>query len=206
MKSFSLGTICVALISLAACGGSDGDGANEGLGNTSSFEGIYQLTAASENTAGCATPGDSKLAKLSDQFFAITPGEIFGIKYLTLNSCSSVADCQAKRAKQQEGQPYPVEFTFTLSSSTNATTLNGFEAGTGRGEGTQCVERTYADHVLTVAADHSVHLESRTKMLADQPKDKEGYCWVEPAKSKQEAAGKECSNLEVFDATFVQAQ
>jgi len=205
MKCGWLVAVLGGVFSLAACS-SDSGGTGTGIADASAFEGIYQLTAASENTAGCAAPGASKLAQLRDQFFVVTGSELFGQKYQVLNSCSSVADCQAKRAAQLANQAYQIEYTFTLSSSSNATTLNGFEAGTGRGQGTQCVERTYADHVLTVAADHSLHLESRTKKLADQPQDEDGFCVVEPAKSKQEAAGKECSSLEIFDGAFVQAK
>ncbi|HKO50561.1 MAG TPA: hypothetical protein VJV79_22715 [Polyangiaceae bacterium] len=190
-------------LAITACGAGS-DAAGSGISNASAFEGIYQLTAASENTTGCDTPGASKLAQLRDQFFVVTSSEIFGQRYLTLNSCSSVADCQAKRAAQLAHQPYLVEYGFTLSSSTNATTLNGIAPSTGAGEGTLCVRRTYSDHVLTVAADRRLHLESRTKHLADQPQN-DGFCEVDPAKSKQEAASKECSSLEVFDGSFIQA-
>jgi len=187
---------------LLGCSSSDG-GDGSGVANASAFEGIYQLSAASENSAGC-TPGVSTFPDLRDHFFVITASELFGQKYVQLNSCSSVANCQAKRAAQLANEPYQIEYTYTLSSSTNSTTLNGFVATTGWSQGTQCVGRTYADHVLTVAADHSVHLESRTKQLADQAQD-DGFCEVEPAKSKQEAASKECSSLEVLDGSFVQA-
>jgi hypothetical protein len=203
MKCGSLSAILAGVFSLLACGGGS-DAADSGVTNASAFEGIYQLTGASENTADCATPGASKLTQLREQFFVITASEIFGQKFVVLNSCSSVSDCQAKRAAQLADDFYQVEYTFTLSSTTNATTLSGFEAGTGFGQGTQCVERTYADHALTVAADHGMHLESRTKKLADQPQQG-GFCEVQPAKAKQEAAGKECSSLEVLDASFVQA-
>jgi len=191
------------MFSTLACGGGS-DAADAGLTNTASFEGIYQLTAASENTAGCATPTTSKLSQLSDHFFVITASEIFGQKYLMLNSCSSVTDCQTKRAAQLANQFYQIEYSYTLSSSTNSTTLSGFEAGTGSNEGGQCVGRTYAEHVLTVAADHGVHLESRTKQLANRPQNG-GFCEVDPAQAKQEAASKECSNLELLDGSFLQA-
>jgi len=204
MRSGSLisGLIFSGAFALIGCSSSDG-GDGSGVGNASAFEGIYQVTAASENTSGC-TPGTSTLSQLRDQFFVITGSELFGQKYVVLNSCSSVSDCQAKRAAQLANQGYQIEYTYTLSNSTNSTTLNGFVATTGTSQGTQCVGRTYADHLLTVAADHSVHLESRTKKLADQPQD-DGFCVVEPAKSKQEAAGKECSSLAVLDGSFVQA-
>lgn len=190
-------------LTLVACGGGSKDEAN-GSVDAAAFEGIYRLSAASENVADCAAPGASKLASLRDQFFVITGSELFGQKYVMLNSCSSVSDCQAKRAAQLANQPYQIEYTFTLTSSSNRETLNGFEAGTGTGQGTQCVGRTYADHVLTLAANHSVHLESRTKKLADRAQS-DGFCEVEPAMSKQEAAGQPCASLEVFDGNFVQA-
>lgn len=194
--------VCLAGGATAACG-SDSDAG--GGADAAAFEGIYQLTAASQNSAGCAEPGGSKLSSLRDQFFVITGAEVIGQKIAVLNSCSSVADCQAKRAAQLANQPYLVDYTFTLSSSVNASTLNGFVATTGHAEGTQCVERRYADHVLTVAADHGVHLESRSKNLADQPQS-DGFCVVEPAKARQEAASKECASLEVYDGSFLQAQ
>lgn len=203
MKIASLGVVGFGVSLLLGCG-SDGDGENSGVGNAAAFEGIYQLTGASENTAGCATPGESKLSQLQERFFVITASEFFGQKFVVLNSCSSVADCQAKRAAQLANRPYQIEYTYTLSGTSNETTLTGFAAGTGTSEGTQCVGRTWADHLLTVGADHGVHLESRTKKLSDQPQ-KDGFCEVEPAKAKQEAATKECAELEVLDASFVQA-
>ena len=202
MKCSSFVSILTGALSIVACGGGDAQGT--GVTNASAFEGIYQLTAASENTAGCAAPGASKLSELHDQFFLLASSEFFGQKVVILTSCSSVADCQTKRAAQLANQPYQFEYNFWLSSTINATTLNGFEAGTGRSQGTQCVERTYADHVLTVAADHSVQLESRSKKLEDQPQE-DGFCMVDPAKSKQEAASKECGSLEVVAGSFLQA-
>jgi hypothetical protein len=202
MKCGSLILILSGAVSIVACG-ADGS-AEAGVANAPAFEGIYQLTAASENTAGCAAPGASKLATLHDQFFVITGSEILGQKVAILISCASVVDCQSKRAAQLANQTYRSEYSYWLSSSVNATTLEGLQAGTGMGQGTQCVERTYAEHALTIAADHSVHLESRTKYLADKPQ-RDGLCWVDPAESKQEAASKECSSLEVIDGSFLQA-
>jgi len=204
MKWGSLSVLAFGLMSGLGCG-SGSDDANANGVEPSAFEGIYQLTAASENSVDCASPGTSTLSQLRDQFFVITGSELFGQKYVVLNSCADVAACQATRAAQLAKQPYQIEYTFTLSSSAGPTTLNGFYAGTGRGEGTQCVERTYVEHVLTLAADHSVHLESRTKKLSDQPQ-KDDFCWVDPAKSKAEAASKACSSLQVFDGSFVQAE
>jgi hypothetical protein len=67
-----------------------------------------------------------------------------------------------------------------------------------------CTGRTYSDHTLTLNADHSAHLESRTKNLADKPMQA-GFCDVLPAQSKQEAANLPCAELDVLDGTFVQA-
>jgi len=189
----------------AACGATDGDSGSITDATNSAFGGIYQLTRANENKTSCVDPGASTLTQLKDQFFVITGSELFGQKYLMLNSCSSVSDCQAKRAKQLANQPYQIEYTYTLSSSANASTLNGFSASTGTGEGTQCVRRTYADHVLTLATDHGVHLESRLKNLPDHAMTSDGFCEVQPAQSKQEAAGVACSSLKELDGQFLQA-
>jgi hypothetical protein len=201
MKYGSTSLIFAGAFAITGCGGNAA--ADFGLASVSAFEGIYQLTAASENMVDCAAPGASQLAELRDQFFGINDVDVFGLKLALLDSCSDVTDCRAKREKQQAKQSYPVEYTFTFDNTTNATTLTGSTSSTGFGEGTQCVERTYAEHVLTMAADHSVHLESRTTKLSDQAQ-KNGSCVVEPAKSRQEAAGMPCSSLKIFDGRFVQ--
>ena len=191
-----------------ACGGSDaasGDSSGLSAEAVAGVEGIYQLDDLRKNPSACDAPGASTLASLRDKLFFVAGGEVFGQKYVLLASCSSVSDCQSKRTALLNQGSFSQEYSYTLSSATSATTLNGFEAGTGSSsDGVQCRQRTYADHVLTRASNHSLHLESRTKNLADRPVE-DGFCEVEPAKAKTEAASLPCAELEVLDGSFLQA-
>ena len=188
-----------------ACSSSGGDSSG-GLSAAArdSFAGIYQTTNYSKNSAGCDASGVSTLDTLQDKYFLIVGSQVFGENIVSIVSCQSVSDCQSKRASVTSGGFYSSFYSYTLSSSVNATTLAAFEATTGFADGTTCTGRTYADHTLTLNADHSVHLESRTKNLADKPMQ-DGFCEVEPAQSKQEAANTPCAELDVLDGTFVQA-
>lgn len=190
-----------------ACGGSDaagGDSAGLSAEAIAGVEGIYTLDDLRKNPSACDAPGPSTLASLRDKLFFVASGEVFGQKYVLLASCNSVSDCQSKRTALLNQGSFSQEYSYTLSSASNATTLNGFEAGTGTSSGQQCVRRTYAEHVLTRASNHSLHVESRTKNLADRPQV-DGFCEVEPAKSKAEAASLPCAELEVLDGSFLQA-
>lgn len=191
-----------------ACGGSDAEsGGSTGLSAeaVASVEGIYTLDEFRKNPSACDAPGASVLGSLKDELFFIAGGDVFGAKYVMLASCANVDDCKAKRTALLEHGSFSQDYSFILSSASSATTLNGFEADTGSSsDGVQCRERTYADHVLTVASNHSLHLESRSKNLANKPVE-DGFCEVEPAKSKAEAASLPCAALETLDGTFLQA-
>ena len=196
---------------LAVACGSSSDGAADGAvteADASAFVGIYKSTSHTENKTSCAAPGDAVQGIKGDPYFVIYFGDIpeYHISYVTLISCASVSECQAVPAKLK-GMGFVIDdYSFTLSTVTNDTTLSGFEASTGTsGDGNSCIKRHYSDHVLTVAADHSVHLESRLKYLADRAQDSDGFCFAEVAQEKSEAAGKPCSELQVLDGTFVQA-
>jgi hypothetical protein len=189
----------------AACSSSGGDSSG-GLSASAgdSFAGIYQTTAYSENSTGCDAPRASALDTLQDKFFLIVGSQVFAETIVKLVSCQSVSDCQSKRALVTSDGFYSSLYSYTLSSSVNATTLAGFEVTTGFADGTTCTGRTYSDHTLALNADHSVRLESRTKNLADKPMQ-DGFCEVEPAQAKQEAANLPCADLKVLEGTFAQA-
>lgn len=202
MKYWLLG---LGAVLSTACGGSSDTGSS-GLGESAAqaFAGIYELTAMTKNETSCGAPGASVLSSTRDRFFFIEQGDVFGTKYLMLASCSSVSNCLEKRSSFQEQQSYPVEFTYTLTSASSATSVSGFTASTGTTNGgNQCVERIYADHLVALAADHSLHLESRIKNLADRPQE-DGFCTFETSESKAEANGLPCGALETLDARFVQ--
>jgi hypothetical protein len=198
--------LSVAWLSVACSSSSSGGDSSGGLSASAgdSFAGIYQTTTYSKNSSGCDAPGASMLDTLQDKYFLIVGSQVFGENIVNVVSCQSVSDCQSKRTLVIAEGLYSFAYSYTLSSSVNATTLAGFEATTGFGDGTVCTGRTYSDHTLTLNPDHSVHLESRTKNLADMPMQ-DGFCDVQPAQSKQEAASLPCAELDVLDGTFVQA-
>jgi len=199
--------LSAGLLGMGCSSGGGGGGASSGISSAASaeFVGIYQTTGYSDNSASCDAPGASLLDGLQDKYFVVAAADEFGISTVSVVSCSGVADCQAKGSKVTDGGFYSSVYSFTLSSAVNATVLAGLYATTGFGEGTMCTGRTYADHTLTLNSDHSLHLESRSKELADKPQQ-DGFCEVEPAKSQQEAATLPCSELTVLDGTFVQVK
>jgi hypothetical protein len=188
------------------CSSSDGSGGSSGISSAAAaeFVGIYQTTGYSHNSTSCDAPGAPLLEGLQDKYFVAAAADEFGIGTVSIVSCNGVADCQAKRSKVIEGGFYASTYSYTLSNAVNATTLTGLYATTGFSEGTMCTGRVYADHTLTLSADHGLHLESRSKHLVDRPQQ-DGFCEVEPTKSQQEAASLPCSELEILDGSFVQA-
>jgi len=193
------------LLLALGCSSSDG-GAGQGLSAADSgpFLGIYQKTTYAENKTSCDASGVSSLDTRGDDYFLITDENDFGIHVAGIYSCASVSDCQAKRAMIAANDFFSSTYSFTLSSKSNATTLTGAEALSGFPDGTNCTGRTFSDFSLLLNADHSVHLESRTKNLADKPQ-KDQFCEVSVSEAQQEAAGAACSTLTVLDGSFVQA-
>ena len=196
--------VSAALFGVGCSSGDSGSGSGLSDSASAGFVGIYQTTAYTENTASCDAAGASLLEGLQDKYFLVASADEFGIHTVVVVSCNGVSDCQTKRAAVMSDGIYLSSFSFTLTGATNASTLTGFEATTGFDNGTVCTERTYADHTLSLNADHSLHLESRTKNLADKPKQ-DGFCEVEPTQAKQEAQSLPCSDFKVLDGSFVQA-
>lgn len=190
----------------AGCSSSYSNAGGISEADAAGFSGIYQTTGYSENSASCDAPGASLLSGLGDKFFLVVPVSELGEHFVSLVSCKSVSECQATRSALTSEGFYSSAYSFTLTSKMNATALAGFEATTGFSGSSDgiCRERTYADHILSLNADHSLRLESRTKKLADKPQH-DGFCEVEPAASKQEASGLPCSDLKVLEGSFVQA-
>lgn len=185
---------------------SSGDGSAQGLSaaNSAPFLGIYQKTKYAENKTSCDASGVSDLDTRGDDYFLITDENDFGIHVAAIYSCSGVSDCQAKRTMIAAGDFFASNYSFTLSSAPNATTLTGAEALSGFPDGTSCTGRTFSDFSLVLNADHSVHFESHTKNLADKPQ-RDQFCEVVVSEAQQEAASVACSTLTVLDGSFVQA-
>ena len=80
-----MAVVCAALFATGC--GSDSAG--------SAFEGIFATNTWTENDNGCDTEGPSILANASQTTFYIKKESFFGAKFLNLNFCDDVADCDA---------------------------------------------------------------------------------------------------------------
>jgi hypothetical protein len=189
-------------LGLVGCGGSD-DGTENGASGldeatVQSFEGRYRLDSFTENPSSCDAEGPSTIASITETNFVMVGSSFFGDRYLQLTSCSD-ADCSMKVNAIRTNGSYFMEYSLILSGVAGPEELTGFLASTGFGMDDRCVEREYIDHVLTRTGD-TVRVESRTIALEDAPQE-DGFCVVEPAKQKQEAAGRPCTALSVFTGT-----
>jgi hypothetical protein len=194
------------LLLAAGCGSSSSSGSSSGLtaADAAGFLGIYQMTSYGANMTACDPAGVSSLDARGNGYFLITDETLFGRYLVTIVSCSSVSDCQAKRPEVTSGDFYTNDYPFTLNGAANATTLTGVAADSGAPNGSMCTGRSFSDYSLVMDADHSVHFESRTKNLADKPNQGD-YCAVLVADAEREAASQPCATLTVLDGTFVQA-
>jgi hypothetical protein len=181
----------------AGCGGSDDDGASTGGGGTlltaataASVEGVYQMTALSENQTGCDASGTDLLATATETYFALVHTAVLGQEVLYLVSCTDVADCQTRAAAMVAMQPTMANYSITLSEQQSADVITGFTAWSGFEENGMCVDREYEQYTMTRTGT-SVTVEGSTVALADRaPED--GYCMADPAAQRQEAAGAPC--------------
>jgi hypothetical protein len=193
-----------ALAGLSGCSGSDeGEAGGISTSTAHALSGVYELTHISQNQAGCDAEGQSVFGQTQDRHFVLVSRVVLGNRVLMLVSCSGIEDCRQKRRAIESSGSYHFDYSFMLTSEIDATHVAGFEASTGYGDDAgMCTERVYSDHDLVLRLG-GVRLESRTKVLADQPQ-KDGACWVTPAESRTEAAGVPCSELRVLEGSKVE--
>jgi hypothetical protein len=192
---------CLGL-ALTGCGGSDNDGAGAGdgqqlsQGTIQSFEGTYELTAFTQNAAGCDSEGASTLDSKLERSFVMVGAEAFGTRYMALASCAGAADCEAVVSAIRTLGVYAPEYSLTLSTEAGADELGGLLAMSGFLDGGMCTKREYTAHTLT-REGATIRVESRLIPLADAPPE-EGVCWAEPAKQRAEAEERPCTELRVI--------
>ena len=191
-------------LAMVGCGGGDdgenGDDGADGLDEATvqSFEALYRLDSFTENPSSCDAEGPSTLATVMERNFVTVGGSFFGQRFLQLVSCSD-DNCPMKTNAIRNNGIYSIEYSVTLSGVAGPDELTGFQASTGFEMDDCCVEREYITHVLTRTGD-TVRVESRTTALEDAPQE-DGFCVVEPAEQKKEAAGRPCTALSVFTGT-----
>lgn len=180
---------------LAACGG-DGGGGGGGPQGFAPFEGIYEITAHTENTAGCDVEGPSVLGNNAPMLASVQIS--FFVAVLTLHPCDNLADCQSVAADAKANNVFPFGDGFVFDSVTSSGSVaNGTMTFTGSASGGGCTG-SVTKHTLTRAEDGSIHIESRTTPSGPFAEDSEGFCTTDDAAAAAE--GQACTELMVLDA------
>lgn len=188
---------------LSGCGSTDDGSGEASLSQAAiqSFEGTYELTAFTENRAGCDSEGTSTFASKQDRSFVMVGAEALGTRFIRLASCADAADCAAIVTEIRNLGSYGFEYGLTFSSQAAPDQLAGFEASSGFLENGVCTRRDYTTFALTREGD-TIRSESRLIPLANaSPED--DFCWAEPAKQRSEAKGRPCAELTVISGRKV---
>jgi hypothetical protein len=190
-------------LALAACGGPAGEGEGEGEGerlDADAFVGIYEVSSFLRNEAGCDAPGDEQLGDLGETFFFLDTRSVFGLQLAEVFSCASVEDCQDKRARFADGQPFGSSFNFSFDrGDSGGLAGQTFSTGFSSGDGT-CTSGGVTDATLDPGEADAVLIETRAR-LADYPADDEGFCTTDAA--ERAAADVDCGELETVEAALV---
>lgn len=183
---------------LTACVGDGGGGGGSGGGmGFAPFEGIYQITSYTQNTAGCDVEGASVLADHAPMLASVQIR--FLIAMLTLHPCEDLADCQAVTADVRANNVFPID-GFTFSSVTRSGDgAGGTTTFVGTGSSTTECTGSVTEHTLTRGTDGSIHIESRATSMFTYPEESGGFCTTDDA--KKAAAGLPCSEFTVLHAT-----
>jgi len=194
-RSFRVGSVGVIAMTLAACG--DGGSGGGGFGP---FEGIYEITAHTENTAGCDVEGPSVLGNNAPMLASVQIE--FFVAALTLHPCDDLADCQAVAADAKANNVFTFGDGFTFDSVTSGGSVaNGTMVFAGGASGSSGCMGTVTKHTLTRAEDGSIRIESRTTPSGPYPEDAEGFCTTDGARAAAE--GQACTELVAIDANLI---
>lgn len=169
----------LALCLLAGCGG-----------EFSELPGIYQVTAATDNPAGCDVEGPSVLDSTTPFLFGRVE-EFFGTEFLGFNECADLAAC---RLAAQTDDVLLSNYSFTEGSDADGwTSTSTFSFGSG---GT-CGGAVVTGRLTKTAM--GIRIESRTQDVEFQAAE----CTTDGAEAAAE--GTPCDQLATVDATFVEA-
>jgi len=170
----------------AACGGDF----------SSEFVGIYTLAEWTENSMGCDAPGDSVLSEQADKAAYVKVNDFFGVNFLSFQMCASVADCKAEAAEVDVAFGGPSFETGDDAAGWTGQTVSAFSAGD------DC-EGTVTAHALARTGTDGLSVRSERRDAASFPKDSDGFCDTDAAKSAAEGAP--CVELTLIEATFAEA-
>lgn len=175
-------TMLAAMVA-GACGGS-------------AFEGIYEVQAWSENTAGCDSPGVSVLEQQNQTMFYIKEEKFFGSKFLNVKFCDDLADC---RSLAGDGETIHIgEYTFEKGDDSGWTYrwYSGFAFS-----GEMC-NGDVVETRLRPAEGGGITIEqTRTAVPEFPPTGSDDDC--EDSTAFELAEGQPCTELELIAATSV---
>ncbi len=183
---------------MLAAGGACGGGGGGGVSPFASFEGIYQVDAATNNPSACDAEGPSILDTITQQQFAAVHMKMLSVDGLLLVSCADDAGCSSTASMIKSGGGWLSEWGWFMSESQGTDQLGGLSASGGFALGGNCTSRTYTALTLTrQPGTDMLRLENRTTALADMPADN-GVCWSDPSQERSEAVGLPCASLQVL--------
>src|SRR5262245_42430053 len=97
------------LFGAAACGSGDGGLSSELL---ASFEGVYQLDAATENPTACDVEGASVLDGIAQKQFVAVAVHVLTISGLQVISCADDAACADTAMKAKAGSGWAASWSW----------------------------------------------------------------------------------------------
>jgi hypothetical protein len=166
------------------------------------IEGIYQIDMMTRNEASCSAEGPSSLADSKDHL-AVLRGSDIGGDWIKAMGCSDPADCrmrvEAVRANRAVAFPFSYDFRMASDDRLQGIWITTGHSGQVAG---QCIDASVTDIVLTRPTDTQLRVEARS-IVVDHPADSDGVCWTDDTQSA--AAGKPCSQLDVIQATRLEA-
>lgn len=180
MHDMKLTTVVLGALVLGACGGG------------SAFEGVYEASAWTENTAGCDAEGPSKLANESQTMFYIKLENFFG-EFLNIKFCADLATCQ-----EEAGDADTIHLgSYTFEDGGDDGWSVGWYSGFGDFDTGIC-DGDWVEAELTSSGEDGVRLEVRRTAAGGFMEDSDGFC--DDDAGREAAEGQPCTELEVLTA------
>ncbi|MFK7826442.1 MAG: hypothetical protein AB8G05_20010 [Oligoflexales bacterium] len=203
----NLSTIMIFLCFLTtACGGSDSSETSSSSLQNTNLKGIYTISSYTKNSDNCTTEGNSILTENSPSLTFLEAFSAFGIQYLQVISCESVEECKTVATKLKNGETAGITliYSFTFEAGNDSVGYSGISVSTGFSRNDQCEDAKSSELKLNSDDESaSITIRKESKISESYPLDSDGFCTSDGAKAATE--GLECSELEVFKATFKEA-
>ncbi|MEO8703209.1 MAG: hypothetical protein ABI867_24395 [Kofleriaceae bacterium] len=176
---------CALAVSLLACGG-DGD-------TITDLEGVYTVATHTQNLTSCDAEGASVTANSPPNLF-VKSENFLGQKFVNVNECESVGECQTLAA--DDSTLHIGQFGFETGSDSAGWTNTSAFASNFAGEDCEAT-RTAAS--LTDEGG-AIRIEARVSHATFAPGSGSDACPDEAALAA--TADAPCEQLEVLTATF----